>query len=154
MTIDDADRPAASGVRTHATRRQGFRKTWLAWGLLLMFSAAGWMRALDAWVDWQWLSLAGVEPGPAYLVISGAVWGVLGLLSALVLLLRLRHGRAIALSGVVLIALAFWLDRLLFSYAPNSGGNTLFALLVTVVLLAAVFQSVTAPEERRLFHRG
>lgn len=150
MTIDDRDRPSSA-----SSRQVGFRRAWIAWGMLLIFSAAGWMRAVDAWTDWSWLSLAGTQPGPLYLILSGALWGVTGLAAGLWLLLRLKYSRPAALIAAFLLALTFWLDRIFFSHAPGSGGNTPFALLATLVLLGSAVAVLTTPEERqRLFRRG
>lgn len=150
MASDDSHRSLNA-----SSRRLGFRKAWIAWGMLLLFSAAGWMRAVDAWTDWRWLSLAGTQPGPLYLILSGALWGLVALAGVIGLLLRLKYGRAIALIAAVVLALTFWLDRIFFSHAPGSGGNTPFALLATLVLLGAAAAVLTTPEERqRLFRRG
>jgi hypothetical protein len=132
----------------HRKKRFNFSSSWMAWGLLSLFSAAGWMRALDAWTDRYWLDMAGVEPGIGYFVVSGAFWGLVGLAGAAALLFRVPHSRKIAFTAAALIALTFWLDRLLFNRAPGSSGNMLFALLATILLLGAAAYYLTSRRER------
>ena len=134
METTTHDRPAARASRSR-TLRANLRRYWLAWGLFLVFSAVGFMRALDAWTDWSWLSLAGVQPGPLYFIVIGLLWGVVSLGAAVWLLFGLPRSRQVGLSAALFMALTFWLDRLLFSRAPGSGGNTPFALLATLLLL-------------------
>ncbi len=125
----------------------------LAWLLLVLFSAAGWLRMIDSLADWQWLNLAGVQPGPLYLVISGALWGLVGLAAALWMLFRRPWGRMAGLSAAVVIALTYWLDRLLFDRAPGSQSNIGFALLMTVQLLLVVILGLRPFAELRALLR-
>ena len=119
----------------HMLRRFHF---WLVWLSFALLSAAGWMRMVDSITDQYWLNLAGVVPGPVYLAITGALWGLMGLVAAFWLLVRPASGRAAASIIAAGIALTYWLDRLFVDQAPLAGSNAPFALLLTLFWLAAV----------------
>ena len=129
--IEDAPRHPFSRM----LRRFHFWMTWLSFALL---SAAGWMRMVDSITDRYWLNLAGVAPGPGYLAITGALWGLAGLAAAVWLLVRPTSGRAAASIIALGVALSYWIDRLFIDQAPLAGSNAPFALLLTLLWLAAV----------------
>lgn len=134
MNFDD---PYTARI-SRAQRRFAAYRFWAAWMLLALFSAAGWMRMVDSLSDREWLELAGVQPGPLYLIISGGLWGAAGLIAVIWLLLRRQPGKIAALAAAIFFAASYWIDRLLFSRAAGSESNTAFALLMTFSLLAVV----------------
>jgi hypothetical protein len=50
---------------------------------LLGLSIYGWLRFQQSLSLWKILIQIGIWPGPLYLAISGAVWGMLGLIAVL-----------------------------------------------------------------------
>ncbi|HET7012067.1 MAG TPA: hypothetical protein VFI11_14925 [Anaerolineales bacterium] len=90
---------------------------------------------------------------PAYLTITGAVWGGLGLLVGTGLLL----GRRWAYRGVPLLAAAlgawYWADRLLLVQTDYAARSWPAAALASVLLLAVVVFLWTHPSARRYFRR-
>lgn len=115
---------------------------WVMWLGYLYVCASGWMRVLDAITDWYWLNLAGVTPGPLYLVISGAAWGLAGLAALLWLFFQWPWHRLVGLGAALFFALTYWLDRLFVAQNPQ---NLAFAAGFTLILLLYVF-GVTRPE--------
>jgi len=102
---------------------------------LLYLSLMGWSRLILSISDRDILLELGLVPGPFYLAISGAAWGVLGLAAAALLYVSRRWARwAVFLSGL-LFALSYWLDRLFLVRTPQAQANWPFALFFTLVLL-------------------
>jgi hypothetical protein len=128
--------PAARALPRPARRRGDSCAYALLYLSFFLFSLAGWLRLGRTIADWYWLTYAEVYPGPWYLALTGAVWGALGLAAVLVLYFRYRWGRLLALAAALLMALMYWLDRLLVSQAPLAGSGAVFAALATLLLLA------------------
>lgn len=115
------------------------KRTLSLWILLMGFLALsiyGWARLGYSLQDWYWLNFSGVRPGPAYLVVTGGLWGVSGLVAAVWIYL-LRNGYRIVGSGAALfMALLYWIDRIFFNSASGMGPNATFAMGMTLFLLA------------------
>jgi hypothetical protein len=103
---------------------------------LLYLSLAGWSRMILALTDYDLLRELQVQPDPLYLVVGGAVWGLLGLAAAVLLFVRRRWARWSVFAISVFFALSYWLDRILLVRAPQAQANWLFALMFTLALLA------------------
>lgn len=102
----------------------------------LTLSFYGWARLVYSIQDWYWLIFANLRPGPAYLAVTGALWGLSGLV-AMVWIFALRNGYQIIGAVVALLmALLYWADRILYQRNGEIGENTLFAVLMTFFLLA------------------
>lgn len=153
MEIDRETRSEKSFVRSARSKMQRIQ-FWMVWLSFAVLSVAGWMRMIDSITDWYWLDLAGVWPGPNYLAGSGGLWGAAGLVAAVWLLVRYSSGRVAATFIALGIALTYWIDRLFIGQAPQAGSNGLFALLVTLLWLAAVAQALRSWEVFiNLYHR-
>lgn len=107
----------------------------------LVFTAAGWLRMIDSIADWYWLTLAGVSPGPLYLALTGALWGLVGGFALVWLLFRLPRRRLVSFSAAVLFAASYWADRLLIRN-PETATNDSFASIFTVILLCFAFWAI------------
>jgi len=107
----------------------------------LVFAAAGWMRMIDSIADWYWLTLAGVSPGPLYLALTGALWGLVGGIALVWLVFRLPRLRLVSFSAAVLFAVSYWADRL-FVRNPETASNDVFAGVFTVILLGFAFWAI------------
>lgn len=106
------------------------------WLVILGFALQalnGWERLSTARASWYWLEQAGADPGPAYLIVSGAVWGVVALLAVLWLLLLGRAYRWVGLGAAVALLIMFWVDRLFFSQGGGLGANLWFAVVASLV---------------------
>ena len=119
-----------------------FRIVWLAFALI---SFTGWLRMVYTIQNWYWLSFARVWPGPEYLAITGAVWGLIGLFAVGSLWMNRPWSRLAGLGAALVYALTYWADRLLFSRAPDSQSNALFALLATLVALGVALLALLPP---------
>ncbi len=113
--------------------------SYLFWGCWFGITAAGWVRFGISLRDWYWLNRAGVGPGAAYLVISGGLWGLIGLAVLVWMGLRRPAYPWVGMAAAMFYALTYWLDRLMFSRPDGSWVNLPFALILTVLGLVFVF---------------
>jgi hypothetical protein len=127
---------------------------WFLWFGFALFALFGWVRMLYAILDWYWLDFSGIRPGPLYLVITGGLWGLVALAALIWIVLRRPWYRLVGLGAALFLALTYWIDRLFISTSPGGSSNTLFAALLTLLLLAYV-ALVLRPftELRFLLHR-
>jgi hypothetical protein len=103
---------------------------------LLYLSLAGWSRMILALTDYDLLQELQVVPGPTYLVVGGALWGLLGVAASVLLFVPRRWARWGVLTADLLFALSYWLDRIFFVRASQAQANWPFALFLTLALLA------------------
>ena len=116
-----------------------YKRPLAEWIILIGFGLAalsGWQRAVLSVMSWYWLENAGLTPGPAYLAWSGALWGLVALVALVWVLLRRPVYRWVGLASVSLLAVIYWIDRLLVGRAAGLGENLPFAALFTLGLLA------------------
>lgn len=105
-----------------------------------LFAVYGWLRFTDAIINWYWLQFAGLQPGPLYLAVTGALWGLAGLAALIGYLSGRYWGRIIGLVAAFFFAVSYWLDRLLIGQPSGSMPNTVFALFLTGAgLLFAIY---------------
>jgi len=105
------------------------------WLLIIAFALlalSGWQRVAASLAAAYWLTQAGANPGPLYLTISGALWGVVGLLAAGWLFFYGRAYRWVVLGVALLMFFTYWADRLLVSRADGLGANIGFAILASL----------------------
>ena len=98
-----------------------------AWGVIRSFAALRWWDVLDEF---------NARLSPLYLLMTGIIWGIAGV----VLLWSLWNGKArsrMAIVASILLWLAqYWIERLFFQL-PRA--NLPFAVVVSVLLLAVTF---------------
>ncbi len=120
---------------------------WVLWIGFAYLTITGWVRMVAAIVDWYWLNLTKMSPGPLYLAISGGLWGLVGLVALFWIVLRRPAYRLVGAAAALFFALTYWIDRLFISTSPS--GNTPFAILLTFFLLLYVFLVLRPLPDRR-----
>jgi len=120
---------------------------------LLIFSIAGWLRLQQSLADWHYLLDLGLQPGPLYLALTGAMTGAGGMIAALGVWLRLRCGFVLTRIFMVVWQAWNWIDRLWVARSDTARVGWPFALAATVVVLLFGFL-VLNDEERRLNEPG
>ena len=111
---------------------------WVLWLGFAYIAVTGWVRLAAAITGWYWLNFTKMNPGPLYLAITGGLWGLTALAALIWLVLRRPGYRLVGMSAALFFALTYWIDRLFISTHPGGTGNTPFAILLTLLLLAYV----------------
>ncbi len=124
---------------------------WVLVLILLVGSLEGFLRLQAAIYTWSVLAGIGITPGPLYLAISGAIWGLALLVSAAGLFFRQRWAAWYTRIAAVALALAYWIDRLAFTRSAVAQANWPFMAGVTVFFLAFVFSVLSLDRQRRFF---
>ncbi|PKO04118.1 MAG: hypothetical protein CVU41_18625 [Chloroflexi bacterium HGW-Chloroflexi-3] len=106
---------------------------------LLIIAVMGWLRVYQSIYQWETLVRFGVQPGPWYSLISGALIGVLGTFGALSTWLRLSWGQKYVQISIVILAASWWLDYLVFSQSSIAFYNLPFRIVATSIYLGFVF---------------
>jgi len=123
------------------------------WRLILIavpcfvLGGVGWLRLAAALREWDFLTELGANPGPLYMVLGGALWGLLGWGAVALLLLRARRNwnRPAIFLAMLLAAILYWVDFLGFTRPAEMRVNWPFALAVTVAGLAYFFFLLRLP---------
>ncbi|MCC6146044.1 MAG: hypothetical protein IT308_00595 [Anaerolineaceae bacterium] len=132
-------------------------RPFLIWVVLLMFCIIGWfgfLRAWQAFVQWDFLSGLGLRVSPLYLTGSGVVWAAAGLFPAAGIWFRRRWAFWGSRAAALLTAASYWADRLFLHTPAQDPGNLLFALGLTAVFLLYVFGVFSLPLTRGYFKMG
>jgi hypothetical protein len=143
-------------VNPHLARAPRPGRSFNLWVLALALFAsalAGFLRMQAAFYAWDVLTQLGLQPGPLYAALSGAVWGCVSLAAALGLLFRQRWAPVFTRFGAAGLALFYWIDRLFFTRSPDAQVNTPFAAGMTAVLLFFAF-GVLALDRQKKFFKG
>jgi len=123
--------------RQDSKARRSFHD-WLVICIFCLAGITGVLRMTASIVDWYWLNFANIHPGPLYLVITGGLWGLLGLVTLVWLGAHLPWWRMFGAISALLFAGSYWADRLLFNNPSDRSTNLLFTLVCTLMLLAYI----------------
>lgn len=105
----------------------------------LLLSWFGWLRLVQALSQADFLEALGVHIPVLYLALSGAAWGVAGIVCAVALWTHQGWASWTARITTLVCAAWYWLDRLLLAIPGASQVNVPFAIGLCLVLAAAVF---------------
>lgn len=106
---------------------------------LAIIAVMGWLRVYQSIYQWETLLRFGVQPGPWYSLISGAVIGVVSTIAALSTWLRFAWSQKYVQISIVILAAGWWLDYLIFSRSSIAFYNLPFRILATSIYLGFVF---------------
>jgi hypothetical protein len=127
-----------------------FGVTLLLW-MVLSLSAWGAIRSFAALRWWDVLYEFKASLSPVYLFITGAAWGVAGI----VLLWSMWNGkpwsRVAILASVILWLAEYWIERLFFQ---ASRANLPFALILSALLVAVTFASTLNRRTKNFFTKS
>jgi hypothetical protein len=110
----------------------------LIWLFSLIFLAVSFSylaQAIRAIQSWNLLLLIQYRFGPIYPVFQGLLLASCFLAGAVLLFLRLSWAPAFNQGIIILAAVWYWLDRLVFSVNPRPFSSEIFALVFCLVLL-------------------
>jgi hypothetical protein len=119
-------------------------------GVVLIVAVMNLVRLGQSLVSWKFLETL-LPVSPAYLAVTGLVWGTLGLLAAW----RLWQGQAWArwfgLAFIILFLVYYWVDRLFLPGYPGRNSNWQFAAGMNFLLIALSVWILTRPKAKRFF---
>ena len=107
----------------------------------------GILRLASAVREWGFLVELGVRPGPLWIAIGGALWGLLGFGAVVLAALRPRGdwNRPAVFLAMLLAAILHWVDFLGFTRPREMLVNWPFGLAVTVLGLVYFFFVLRLP---------
>ena len=119
-------------------------------GVVLIVAGMNLVRLGQSLASWKFLETL-LPVSPAYLAVTGLVWGVLGLLAAW----RLWQGQAWArwfcLAYIGSFSVYYWIDRLFLPGFPGRNSNWLFAAVINFLLIALSVWILVQPKAKRYF---
>ncbi len=124
---------------------------WVLVIILLVGALEGFLRLQAAVYTWSVLANVGITPGPLYLALSGAIWGLGLLVAAAGLFFRQRWAAWYTRIAAVALALAYWIDRLTFTRSVDAQTNWPFMAGLTALILAFVFSVLSLDRQKRFF---
>ncbi len=110
----------------------------------LLISMLGWLRLLVAIGDWDYLGEVAPAVLPVYLAISGMIWALIGMVSAVGIWFRRRWALILLGCAVASFTVWYWMDKLLLSANPEAISNWGFSLVLTICNLAYFTGSILA----------
>jgi hypothetical protein len=119
--------------------------------LLLLGAWMGLARLQSALFDWALIEKLGAQPGALYLALTGGVWALLLLLSALGLFFGARRAPLFTILSVTALAALYWFDRLALTRSTDAQVNGPFAAVLTLLLLAYTILVLRLPRQKELF---
>lgn len=127
-----------------------FYVTLIIFGVLLFIVVPNLIRMVQAIIDWQFLvNLLPISP--FYLVMTGAVWGIGGLIVAVGLWQGRPRMRSIALWGGAAYVLYYWIDRLLLRSSSLGRSNETFVIAVSIIFVGLLIFALTRPRVKLYF---
>ena len=126
-----------------------FKRPWQIYPLLLIiviFTTSNWARVWNSVQLMDFLNELPLSVSPWYLMISGAVWGLLGILAAVIMVWR---GCSRAPWMVPLMAAAysvnFWIEQLFIMVSPLRRVNWPFVIVADIIIVIFAFITFKQP---------
>ena len=119
-------------------------------GLVLIVAVVYLIRFALAIINWELLTEL-LPISPAYLAVSGLVWGVALPPLAWGLWRGQRWARRWTMIALLVFSLYYWCDRLLMPGYPGRNVNWLFSAGVNLLLLAWSWWILSRPKARAFF---
>ncbi len=110
----------------------------------LVVSLLGWLRLLVAVGGWDYLGEIAPAVLPVYLAISGMIWALIGMVSAVGIWFRKRWALILLACAVASFTIWYWMDKLLLSANPEANSNWGFSLVFTICILVYFASSILA----------
>ena len=111
---------------------------WVIWLIYIWMTFTGWERFTKGIVDYYWLNLAGLVPGPDYIIGTGLLWGLVGLAVVAWMVMGKPGYRQAAYGLALFFMLTYWADRVFFTQSMGDRHNMLFSALLTLICLLYV----------------
>jgi len=107
---------------------------------LFMASISGWLRLVLSTIYWNEYATLKVAPGVWYLVLNGALSGLVYTLCGITVLLPTQKWKKISLGFLTSGLLLHWLDRICFARSIEAQTSLPFSLAFSLLLtIAAIY---------------
>lgn len=150
--MDRSLKMAAKMADRRPKRKRPWHVEYLA-ALVLGFALLNLLRAIEAGRNWQLLDYLPISVPPLYLLLSGAIWALIGLLLAVGLWFGFRPAWLGAQVVFLFYAGYYWLDRLWLAEPPALAIRWPFLVVLTILLLVLAFGSLWLPGGRAFFRK-
>lgn len=119
--------------------------------LVFSFSVLYWLRFYEAIVFWSALKMRLSFPSPVYLVLTGLIWGVVGLIITWGLWIGSTWAPRATWISTTLFAINYWLDRLIIADRGTWVHRTVFMIGFWIIVFIIIAWSLTREESRLYF---
>jgi hypothetical protein len=117
---------------------------------VLIVAVTNMARMVQSLVDWQFLE-ALLDISPAFLALSGLVWGTLGLLATWCLWQGKTWGRWFSLIYIVIYSVYSWLNRFFPTSYPGRNTNWMFSAGMNLLLIGLSIWILTRNKTKLFF---
>ena len=104
-------------------------RLWLAAGGVFIAALAGWVRLIMSLANADFYQSLGIQPGPWYLMLSGALEGIVYTLAGIFILSKSGKRRTIVTILLVAGLAIFWADRVFVSRSPEAQVSLPYTLI-------------------------
>ena len=109
---------------------------------LIVFSVLCWMRIGQALIDAKLLTQFTLAPLSLYWVITGTLWGILGIVALIFLWLRYTWSLWLIGISAALFTAWYWLDRAFIQNNPGRWSSWLFILILNILILIFIYSTI------------
>jgi hypothetical protein len=139
--------PAPSLHRNGHSPQRPFGVTLLI-GMVLIFTSLNILRMITAIRSWNLLTSVSKDVPTLYLVIMGAVWGTVGIITATGLFSGKKWALPVTRTAVILYSGYYWLDRLVVADRFVIAHRWQFALGLNILLLIFAIWCLAHPKTK------
>ena len=122
--------------------------------LAFLFSSFYLLRFSQALIQWETLVDLPLSISPLYLVFTGLIWGLSGLILGWSLWTGRSWARNFCLIYTLIYAVFFWIDLIWVAEPIVLRTRWLFNLIVTLLSLLTVYFSLNSISSREYFNRN
>jgi len=121
--------------------------------VFLVLSLMGWLRVREILAVASLLSHTYAFPAPEFLVLTGIVWGLVGLPASAGLFFGWRRADKLTWVATALYLVTFWLDRFLLVRAVEVRANSLFLAGLSGLWVLVTFVVLRSQPVQNYLHR-
>ena len=134
---------------SNVIQHRPFLLSLISWSFIFIILTA-WLRFFGAIVNSSFITSLGMVPElPVYLMLSGFIWGIIGLPAVWGLWRRRPWTLKAIWAAAIVYALSYWLERI---FLWEDTKNWLFMLVVTIVWLLIIIWALKLTSSQRFLH--
>ena len=118
--------------------------------VVLIVAVMNLVRLGQSLAEWSFLETI-LPVSPAYLAVTGLVWGALGLLATWRMWQGKTWARWFGLAFIIAFSLYDWVDRLFLPGYPGRNANWLFSAMTNFLFIAVSVWILVRPKSKQFF---